>query len=176
MNDATKRFDERSRHSLEWSSYLYRIHCRNSNEFGETTRQSCDSMLTIELALMTVLSATIVAKNFAAPADAVQSLVHHNSIALAQISDCAAHQLHNTSDFVSENLRLQGKWYRLTVFVCVVVCMTREDVYISPTKTNCGHANQDFIRRNCRTRNVSHFETLNITQYTGLHRLSIHTL
>jgi hypothetical protein len=63
-------------------------------------------MLAIELALMTVLRAAILAKNLTATADAIQSLVHHDSIALAQIANRAANLFYDASDFVTKNLRL----------------------------------------------------------------------
>src|SRR5687767_8242713 len=111
MNDASERFDQRSRRILEWSSYLYCIYTRHSNELGEATGQSRDSMFAIELALVTIPSATVLAKNLAPAADAIQSLVQYHAIAFAQISDRATNLFHDAGDFMTENLRLQGKRY-----------------------------------------------------------------
>jgi hypothetical protein len=162
MDDASERFDQRSRRAIEWSCYLYCIYSRHSNELGETARQSRDSMLAIELALMAILSATVLTKNLAPPADAIQSLVHYNAISLAQIFHRATNLFHNAGDFMTENLRLQGKRYRRAVFICVVVCVASEDVCVGATDAHRRDSNQHFKRRDYRARNVAHFQTLNI--------------
>jgi hypothetical protein len=169
MNDASEWFDERGSRVLEWSSYLYCIYTRHSNELSEAARQSRDSVLAIKLALMTVLGATVLTKNLAPAADAIQSLVHYNAIAFAQIFDRITNLFDDASDFMTENLRLQRKRYRRAVLIRVVVCMARKDVCVGSADADCRHSNQHFKRRDHGTRDVSHFQTLNVAQYACLH-------
>jgi hypothetical protein len=89
-------------------------------------------VLAVELALMTVLRATLLTKNLAPPADTVQSLIHYDSIAFTQISR-ATHLLDYTGDLMTENLRLHRKRDLLTILVGVLVCMTGKDVRIVAT-------------------------------------------
>ncbi len=76
MDYAAQRLDERRHRRLQRRCYFHRIHGRHGYKFGKPTRQSGDTVLAIELALVTVLSAAILAKNLAPPADAIQTLVH----------------------------------------------------------------------------------------------------
>src|SRR5215216_4733011 len=111
MDDTPEGLDECRSRDLEWRIYLYGIHARHSHELRQPAGWSGDSVLAIKLALMTVLRATVLTKNLAPPADTVQSLVHHDAIALAQIRNRCAHLFDYASDLVTENLRLQGEWY-----------------------------------------------------------------
>src|SRR5437868_3114800 len=169
MNDATERLHERRGRGLERRRDLHRINCGHGNELSEAARQSSDTVFAIKLALMTISRAAITAKNFTPAADAVQPLVHYNAIAFTQVVDRATHLLDDAGDFVAEDLRLQSERNRLTILVRVVVGVTSKDVQVGATKTNRRHSNQHFVRRDHRTRNVSHFETLHVTQHTRLH-------
>src|ERR1044072_2429237 len=146
MEYPTKRFEEPCHGRFKLSSDLYRIHSRNSNELGQSARQSRDPVFAIKLALVTVLSATIITQNFAPATDTIQTLVHYHTIAFAQIRNRAAGLLDNAGDLVSENLRLQSKRNRLSVFIRVVVCMPGEDVYVSSAETDSSNADQHFVR------------------------------
>src|SRR5215216_6192800 len=169
MDYAAQRLDHRGRRRFQRRRYLDRVHRRHGDKLREPARQSSDSVLAVELALMTVLSTAILTKNLAPPADAVQSLVHHHSIAIAQILNGTADLFYNAGNFVSKNLRLERERNRLSVLVRVVVCMTSKDVRIGATQTDRRHTNQYFIRRDRWARNVSHFETLHVAQDTRLH-------
>ena len=152
MDYAAQRLDQGRHRRLQRCCYLDRIHRRHGNKLGEPARQSGDAVLAIELTLMTILSATILTKNLAPPADAIQSLVHHDAIAFTQISNRATYLFYDAGNFVTKNLRLYRQRDLLTIFVCIVVCMTGKDVRIGSTQTDRGHANQHFIRRDRRLR------------------------
>jgi hypothetical protein len=171
VNYASERLDQGCYRRIECSNDLYSIHRRNSNELGQSAGQSRDAVLAIELALMTVPGAAIVTQNLAPPTHAIQALVDYHTIAFTQICHRATNLRNNTCDLMTEYLRLQRKWNLLTVFVRVVVSVTGEDVNISSAKTDRRNANQHFVRRDYRTRNVAHFETIHIAQDTRLHRL-----
>jgi hypothetical protein len=172
MNDASERFDKRSYRRLKLRCDLYSIHSRNGNELREAAGQSGDAVFAVELALMTVRRAAIVAQNFAAATDTIQTLVDHYSIAFVQISHRATDLLDYTGNLVAENLWLQSKRNRLSVFVCVVVCVAGEDVHVSAAKTDGGNANKHFVRRDDGARNIANLETVHVAQDARLHRLA----
>src|SRR5215212_6779504 len=174
MNDATERLNECRRRCFKRRSDLYRIHSGHRNKFSEAAGQSGDAVLAIKLTLMTVLSAAVLAKNLTPATNAIQSLIDNNSISFTQILNRVAHLLDDTGDFMSQDLRLQNKRYRLTVLIGVVVCVARKDVHVGAAKSHCRNSNQHFVRRNYRARDVSHLETPHVVQHASFHRLSIH--
>src|SRR6185503_3458012 len=112
------------------------IHRRHSDEFSESTGQTGDAVLAIKLTLVTVVRPAILAEHLATAADAIQALIDHDAIPFTQIAHRAANLFDDARDLMPENLRLQGEREGLAVLVCVVVCMTREDVDVSTAEPN----------------------------------------
>jgi hypothetical protein len=96
----------------------------------EAAGQTGDSMFGVELALMRVTGAAILAELGAPQTHAIQSLIDYHAIAGAKIFYFVADFFDTTADFVTEDLGIDVKRNRLTVFVNVIVRIAGEDMSI----------------------------------------------
>ena len=87
-------------------------------------------MFGVELALMRVTGAAIFAERVSPQAHAIQSLIHYYAIAGAKVFYFTTDFFDTAADFMTENLRIDLKRNRLTVFVNVIVRMALEDMSI----------------------------------------------
>jgi hypothetical protein len=93
-------------------------------------------MLTIKLTLMRVTGATVLAKNFSSAANTVYSLIDYDPVANAEIFYGATRLFNHPTDFVPENLRLQGERDRLSLLVGIVIGVSGKYVGVGTAETD----------------------------------------
>ena len=95
-------------------------------------------MLCIKLALMRIARAAVLAEGLAPEAVAIQTLVDYDAIARLQIANFAADFFDATADLMSQDLRINVEWNRLSVLIGVVVRVAGEDMSIGAAQPDCG--------------------------------------
>src|SRR6266852_644446 len=169
MDDATQRLDHRSLGHIKSAANGYRVDCRHRNELSQSTWQPGDPVPSIELPLMRISRAAVLAERGSFQARTVQSLVHHHTVADLQIKDLVTYLFDASADLVSQDLWLDVKRDGLAILVHIIVCVTGKNLRVRAAETDRRNSHQHFVRRNTRARNLAHFETFDVAQDAGPH-------
>jgi hypothetical protein len=110
---------------------------------------------------MRISRATVFAKRLPSHTHAIQALIDNDPIAGRQICDFTSYLFDDPADLVPEDLRIDIKGDRLTIFVRVVVGMARENMSVSATQADSRDPHYDFVRTRVRQWHVTHFHALN---------------
>src|SRR5215510_6421373 len=121
---------------------------------------------------MRIAGATILTKDISVPANTVYSLIDYHPVADAQVLDGATRFFNHTTNFVSQDLRLQRKRDRLTSLVCVVVGMAGKNMGVSAAESDRGNAHQHLMRGDYRSGHITHFDPSHIPEHTRAHGLA----
>src|SRR5260370_35681117 len=157
MDDATQRLNHSSLGHIQSAANGYRVDCRHRNELSQSTRQPGDTVLSIELALMRISRATVLAERGSFQARTIQSLVHNNTVADLQINDLFARLFNASADLVSQYLCLDVKRIRLAILVHIIVCMTGKNLCVRAAATDYRTSHQHFVPRHPHARTPPHF-------------------
>src|ERR1041385_5349809 len=169
MNHTAQGFRHRCFSEIKAATDRDRIHRGNTDELSQSTRKSRDPVLRIKLALMGIACAAVLAEGLAPQAMAIQTLIDNDAIAPLQIANFAADFFDAAADLMSQDLRIDVEWNRLSVLIGVVVRVAGKDMSIGAAQANRRNAHNDCMRFADRRWYVANFQVLDATQVACAH-------